>query len=263
MALIGVTGAHGSPGVTALAVALAHRLPEATGRTGLLLEADPDGGTIAARHELRGAPGLTALAGAARAGIVGADVIRFATPMASGLATIAGHPAAEQASAALRTAAANLAAALPQLVDHDVVVDLGRLRPGSPAQPLAAACDVLLLVCRPVVEQLVAIADRIGHLGSLAPLRLVLVGERPYSPAEVRRVLAVERISVIPDDRARVAADPAAMARGRRNPWTTALDRLVEQLVAQLEPEAAVDGDGPVEPPSEAPVEPVAVGGAR
>lgn len=243
MAVIGVSSAHGSPGATTLAVALAHRLGQQGDRAVLLLEADPDGGTIAARHQLAGAPGLTALAGAARTSIAGSDLLRYATPMHSGLAAIAGHPAAEQASAALRASAANVAEAVGSLEGVDVVIDLGRLRPGSPAQPLAQGCDALVLVCRPVADQLVAIADRLRTFERIAPLWLVLVGERPYRPSEVRRVLGVERIHVVSDAPRDVLRDPAAAGRGRRHRWAADVDRLTAALRDAQEADAPVGLD--------------------
>ena len=53
MALIGFTSAKGSPGVTTSALALTLCWHHATGRTALLVEADPAGGDIAAGY-LRG-----------------------------------------------------------------------------------------------------------------------------------------------------------------------------------------------------------------
>jgi len=242
MAMIGFASAHGSPGATALAVAVAHRLPDCTGRSAVLVEADPDGGTIAARHAMHGPSGFTALAGAARSAITEADVLRLAAPMSSGVLAFAGHPAGDQAHAALRTGAANLAPVLASMAQHDVVVDLGRLRPGSPAIPLAKACRAIVLVARPVLEQLVAAADRIETLGRLAPVRLVLVGDRPYGEAEVRRVLGVDQLTIVADDPVAVAADPAAAGR-RRSAWRRSVGQVTAELAHLLaDDESAADG---------------------
>ncbi len=232
MAMIGLTSAHGSPGTTSLAVALAHRLGQHTGRATLLLEADADGGTLAARHGLAGPPGLTALAGAARSGIRSEDIERFTTTMPSGVAVIAGHPSAEQTHVALRVAAAHLAPVLAELPGCDVLVDLGRLRPGSHAQPLAAACERLIVVVRPVLEQLVAVADRLAAYEQLAPVQLVLVGTRPYPIAEVRRALRIDDVAVIADDDRAVVADPAAARR--RGAWQRSVDDLAAALARPM-----------------------------
>ena len=246
MALIALASAHGSPGVTTLAVALAHRLPLVTGRAAVLIEADPDGGTIAARHSLGGPPALTALAGAARQGLEPAMVLRHTIPMASGVPVVTAHPAAEQSHAALRTAAGHLAAACAVLDDHDVIVDLGRLRPGTPARPFATAAAQLLVLAHPELDQLVAVADRVQALGELAPLHLVLVGDRPYGTAEVRRVLGVETVSVIADDAKAVRADPGAASR-RRSAWRASVDRLAAGLSESLAPGEPADDESETE----------------
>ncbi|MEZ5219638.1 MAG: hypothetical protein R2705_23210 [Ilumatobacteraceae bacterium] len=111
MSSIGVVGLAGSPGVTTLAVALAHRLPAATDRPALLVEADPDGGVLGVRHGLGASTGLTKLASAARAGIAAAAIDEFASTMASGVPAIVAPVAAEQVHAALRAAGTHLARA--------------------------------------------------------------------------------------------------------------------------------------------------------
>ena len=243
MAVIGVTSAHGSPGATTLAVALAHRLSDCTGRPTLLIEADADGGTIAVRHQLDGPAGLTALAGAARSGLTAAELERFVVELASGVPVLAAHPAAEHAHATLRTAAAPLAEVLRGELDRDVIVDLGRLRPGAPSRALAAVCTVLLVVARSEREQLVAVADRLAAYSELAPLRLVLVGDHPYSRREVQRVLQLDAVSVVVDDAAAVRADPSAAGRRRRDAWARSVTTLAATL-SDTTPDAGAPDDG-------------------
>jgi hypothetical protein len=254
MTIIGLTSAHGAPGVTTLAVALAHHLPAITGRSSLLLEADADGGTLAVRHGLGSAAGMTALAGAARSGIGAADIARYTVEMSSGVPAIVGHPAAEQAHAALRVAAANLSRAIVELDEageHDIVVDLGRLRPGMPSQPLAAVCQVLLLVAHPVAEQLVAVADRLESFRALAPTRIVLIGDRPYGVAEVGRVLQTDAIHVVADDAAAVLADPAAASVRRRAAWPRSVAELAAAIARAGEPVDESVGESGGEPVDE------------
>lgn len=241
MAVIGIVAAHGSPGATTLAVALAHRLGVHRAEPPLLIEADPDGGVIAARHGLLGAAGLTALAGAARAGLQAGDLERFAVPMASGLPVIAAHPSPEQTHAAVRVVAGPLAAAIGGEPGPGIVIDLGRLRPGSPAEPLAAVCDELLVVVRPELDQVLAIADRLDTLGRFAALRVVVVGDRPYPPSEVRSALGVPAVAVIAADARAVTADPAAARR--RGRWQRSVDVLAGELVADGAAEATTSTD--------------------
>ncbi len=64
MSLIAVASAKGSPGATTLTLALGLARPPARGC--LIVEADPDGGSLAARLGLSYEPGLVELAAAAR-----------------------------------------------------------------------------------------------------------------------------------------------------------------------------------------------------
>lgn len=245
MALIGFTSVHGAPGASTLALAVAHHWPVTADRPAILVEADGDGGVLAARHGLSLQPGLTELAGAARVGIDAGELGRYMQTMTSGVPVIVAHPAAEQTSAALRTAASHLATALVAHPDCDTIVDLGRLRPGTPATALANACETLIVVVRCVAEELVTVLSRLSALERIAPVELALVGQSPYPADEVRRASGIETIHLIPTDPAAVRNDPAA-AKGKRSPWTRAVRSLTEHLVAGVIAErdlnARVDG---------------------
>ncbi len=65
--LVCVTGAKGSPGATTLAAALASSVPTDTGRV-LLIDADPDGGNLAAVFGAGTNPGMVTLAAATGTG---------------------------------------------------------------------------------------------------------------------------------------------------------------------------------------------------
>ena len=57
MTVIAVGSVHGSPGATTLALDLARLCARSPGREVLLIEADPDGGCLAARLDLAVKPG--------------------------------------------------------------------------------------------------------------------------------------------------------------------------------------------------------------
>jgi len=198
VSLIAVGSLRGAPGVTTLAVALAtvwHR----RGRVPLILEADPDGGVLAARFGLGHHPSLTDLGVRARAGLQPDDLWEAAQSLPGGVPVVVAHPSADQCQAALRTVGSRLAAVLDDL-RHDVIADLGRLRPGTPSLALAEAADVVLLVLRPRLEDVAVAAQRITALNQGGRVRLVLVGERPYPAAEVAAALGVPVLGVIADD---------------------------------------------------------------
>jgi len=183
MTVVAVASLHGAPGVTTLVLDLAG-LARAGGAPPLVVEADPDGGRLAARLDLALAPGITELAGAARAGIAAPDLWRFAQRSREGWNVIVAHPAAEQVHAALRAAAHHIGASLRRL-DCDVFVDCGRLRPGSPAFALAACADHVVVVSENGVESAVSLAHRAPALASLQRVTHVITSSSPFAVEEI------------------------------------------------------------------------------
>jgi len=183
MTVIAVGSVHGSPGATTLALDLARLCARSPGREVLLIEADPDGGCLAARLDLAVKPGLTELAGAARVSISVDDLWTYAQPTDLGVAVIVAHPAAEQVQAALRAAVNHIGAALRDA--GMVIVDVGRLRPGSPALALAALADRTLIVSANSVEAVVSLHHRGQLLRGVGDPLVVLSAVRPYSADDV------------------------------------------------------------------------------
>jgi hypothetical protein len=233
VAAITLTSASGAPGVTTLAIATAHQLAPFTGRSPLVVEADPDGGVLATRHRLSLEPGLTELAGAARLGIDPADVVRYGQPLRSGVRVVVAHPSSERTTAALRASAGHISTALSSLIDLDTIIDIGRARPGSPALPLVEASSVCVLVVRPRADELVVLLHRIELLEQLAPLALVLVGSEPYGVAEVEESTGLSVLGVVPDDQGAVLADPAS-TRSRRSAWREGVEHVARRIAAEV-----------------------------
>lgn len=217
MAVIAVGSLRGSPGATLLALDLA-RFCEGDA---LLIEADPDGGCLAARLDLALRPGLTELAGAARVGIAATDLWRFAQPTDHGVAVVVAHPAAEPVQAALRAAVNHVGSSLGALGRH-VVIDVGRIRPGSPALGFAALADRLLIVSDNSAEAVVALTHRAQLLHGLADVMVVLTAAKPYGGDEIAATTGYAVWGVVPP------------ARGRRNVRHRA--RALRQLVAACAP---------------------------
>lgn len=225
-----------SPGVTTAVLACASVWPHEV----LLVEASEDGGAMAARFGLPVEPGLTTLAAASRHGVNGDGP---ATTLASHAQTLPGTGritallgpvSLEPAQALLRTAADRLAGLL-DAADRDVLVDAGRLPAAPLAGPLVASADRLLLVVRPRVEELTALAHRLPHLTGLGPApQVLLVGDRPYGPGEVADTLGVEVVGVLAHD---VDAADALGAVGTskrlgRSPLLRSATGIVDQLIA-------------------------------
>lgn len=198
MAVVAVGSLHGSPGTTLLALDFARFCDGEA----LLIEADPDGGCLAARLDLALKPGLTELAGAARVGIAADDLWRFAQPTDHGVAVIVAHPAAEQVQAALRAAVNHVSSSLGSLGRH-VVIDLGRLRPGSPALGFAALADHLLIASDNSAEAVVSLTHRAQLLHGLADSSVVLSAGKPYSVDEIATTTGQRVWGVLPPIRGR------------------------------------------------------------
>lgn len=234
MAVVAFTSLHGSPGATSLAVAVAHHWFNAAGRDAVLVEADIDGGVIAARHQLGLVPGLTELAGSARVGIAAEDVVAKAQRFASGVAVVPAHPSSERTQAALRASAAHLGQAFSRVDGYDVLIDAGRVRPGSPVLPMLEVVARIVVVVRPNAEGLVVAMNRLELLRGYAPLQVVAIGDRPYSASETASALGVGEVVVVPDDAAAVQQDPAAVGLRKRG-WTSAVKLLTGRIASAVD----------------------------
>jgi hypothetical protein len=231
---VAFAAARSSPGVTTAMLACASVWP---GRV-LLIEASEDGGALAARFALPVEPGLTTLAAASRhttngdrpSGLLSEHVQPL--PGTDRIAALIGPTSTEPAQALLRTAAGRLSGMLEQ-ADTDVLIDAGRLPAAPLAAPLLETADQLVLVVRPRVEELTALAQRLPLLTSLGPAPVVLlVGERPYGPDEVADTLGVPVVGVLAHDPG--AADALAAAGSDRRLARSALLRSATGIVDTL-----------------------------
>ena len=233
--LVAVASVKGSPMVTSFAVALAARWPTPGA---VLVEADPAGGDLAFRFGYRREPGLSDLATDTRLGgqepelsaytqrlPLGVDVV-FAPPDQKTRQDAHDHRRDDETGESVqvvRMVVRNCLGLLRRAAgERLVVVDVGRLGWDSPAMPLAAAADVLLLQSRPGLEAIDAVQVRRDRLlalpGMHASVRLVLAGKPPCPPEEIAKTVGLPLAGVIPEDR-RGAAVLAGRARAGRG-WT-------------------------------------------
>ena len=199
MALVVLGATRSSPGVTTAALALG-AVWQRGGRQALLVEADPDGGVLAARYGLGAHPNLTELAGRSRSGLRPTDAWDHAQVLPGGLGVVVAHPSADQTHAALRTGAARIGDHLSRVDGTDVLVDAGRLSPSSPALDLLSWASLIVVVLRPRLDEISALAQRLPALQELGEVGVVLVGKRPYGPSEVAANLGAEVLGVLADD---------------------------------------------------------------
>jgi hypothetical protein len=196
--IIALAGARGGPGVTTASLLLAAALPG-----GVLIEADPSGGVLAARYELGREPGLTTYLAEVRSAGPGGVDWRAHAQSAGGVPTIVG-PDRPEAAYALWAQAGDRAGLAVRSMGTTVVADLGRL--GS-LVPLGGCIDLVLLVVRGTREQLVTASHRVTALrGAASQVGAVVIGSGAYGPEEVRDALGVDVVASLPEDAAAATA---------------------------------------------------------
>jgi len=204
MAVICLTSASGSPGVTTTAVGLALCWP----RPVLLVEADPTGGSGILAGFLRGTtPYDAGLIELALSPLGAADALReVVRPLSPNVSLVAGTRTHAQGTA-LRDTWESLGVALSELEasGQDVIVDAGRLGLVGSPQPLLDAADVTLMVTRATLPSISAARSwaktvRQPATGWRHP-GLLLIGEgQPYRDTEVSKVLGMPVVADLPDD---------------------------------------------------------------
>lgn len=237
MSLVCFASFKGAPGTTLTALATAAAWPTADGRQKLLLEADADGATLALRYRLPTKPGLLSLAAAARHGLAPEQVWDHAQTLPGGLPVILGPEGPEQATEVLRSNGRELGQWLRSLHGIDVIADVGRLSLGSAAFELARSADAVLGVARPEAVQLQPAAQRMTALGPYGPrVGWVLIGEKPYSAADVTQAYGLPVVHVVADDRrgAALMESGANPKKLRRSTLVRSVTGLSEALAAWL-----------------------------
>ena len=196
MTVIAVTSARGAPGVTTTALVLTLAWP----RPVLLVEADVCGSSSIKAGHLRGEYdhqlSLINLALAHRSGGLNLDTLRGQTISLTadrGRLVLPGLATRAQAASLTESFWASLATLLKAVAGHgvDVIVDAGRLGMRHGPDPLLRTADLLAVVCRTGLDDLVAVranADQLPGTDADAVVErhgLVLVGDgRPHRASE-------------------------------------------------------------------------------
>jgi len=219
---------RGAPGVTTAVLATAAGWP--AGRRVRLVEADPAGGVLAVRYHLDPSRGIGSLAAARRT--THDPLEEHSQQLPGGVPVLSAPVAADHTTSSLTAVAGRLATLLAAVGEADVVVDGGRVWPGSPVWQLAAAADVLGVVIRPVPEEISAVYARRDTLSRVGPaVRVITVGSRPYPPDDIAATLQLP-VSTLADDSKAAAA---LAGRGRvRDLARTALVRSARDLADTL-----------------------------
>lgn len=253
--LIALASVKSSPGATTAALALAAAWRNAPRR--LLVEADPSGGDLGLRLGLPATAGLAGLAAAARHRHDPGLPWQHARELAGGTHLITAPAGAGQAAACVTALAAGSVPRELAAGPEPVLADCGRLDPGSPAIPLAAAAALTLLVVRPRVSELAHLEPRIRGLeqaGLTLALLLVPGGHRPppepeYPAGEITAALGVPVQAALPADPrtagllARHAGDPGPARRQPLLAGAGALAQALEKTLRQPQEDAPPHDD--------------------
>lgn len=204
MAVICLTSASGSPGVTTTAVGLAFCWP----RPVLVVEADPTGGSGILAGFLKGTtPYDAGIIELALSPLSAADALRdVVRPLSPAVSLVAGTRTHAQATA-LRDVWEPLGLALAELdaSGQDVIVDAGRLGLTGSPQPLLDSANATLLLTRanlPSISAARSWAETVRQpaTGWRHP-GLLLIGEgQPYRETEISKVLGMPVVGHLPDD---------------------------------------------------------------
>jgi hypothetical protein len=226
MTVVAVTGGQGAPGSTSTALALLLTWPLPPGRRVILIEGDPDGGTILAgalQGRVSAEYGLHQLGVAHRQGNLVDAFFRQLVDLSDGRRErllLPGLVDPAQASGLAYTwdAVSQLAAGLgSQQIPHDVIIDLGRRGTTGASAIVSRRADVVLPVVRGTLPSLAQARPRITSLrndldahgtGSDA-IGIVLIEQGRYPRQEIGRQLESPVLGLVPYDpeRARVLSD--------------------------------------------------------
>src|SRR5262245_26303281 len=266
MAYVAFASAKASPGVTTTVAALAATWPR--DRDLVIAELDPAGGDLGARFDLATEPGLVTLAAAGRRELDHSTFFGHTQPLppagrpkadadAAGPVrrVLVGPVAADQAGAALAALRGGLPGVLSSLT-ADVLVDCGRLDPGAAAHDVVTEADLLVVVARPVVAEVHHLAARLAALRPRAA-SLLLIGDRPYSVAEVADAVGASPLGTLPVDVRAAAAlnvGRSNAARAMRRSRLLRDARAVAEALARWLPARPIRPPGP--PPGPPPVPP-------
>jgi hypothetical protein len=251
VSVVALASAAGSPGVTTLGMGWI-TAAAADDAEWLLVEADPAGGAAAAYGGLRWDLGLVSLAAGTWGDIDGAVLGAHAQRLADGAAAVVGPANGQEATSALTALGRRLVDGVGRA--GNVVVDVGRLWPSSPALELARAADLVVVVVAQMAGSQfgtgAAVAKARGLLGWLSSEAMataaVVIGEEPYGRDELAAVLEARVLGVVPHDRR--AALAVGAGGGRRSGlarWYRSVAAGAEVLLGAPAPQGRAAGPDP------------------
>jgi hypothetical protein len=178
-----------------------------------VIEADPDGGRLAARHNWELRPGLAELAAHVRTPATSTlDPQSLRRTYRNDVSVVVAPPSAEQVIAALSIIAPHTRT-LDQVLGTDVIINVGRVRPNTPASDIVRAADTRLLISRTDLDDVVALVHRQPLLKELGEWKVLAAGGR-YKIDELAKAIEWPVIAdLLPSDRRSSAALKLTIAK--------------------------------------------------
>lgn len=208
MTIVAMASLRGAPGTTTAGLGLA--AVAATRQPALFIEADPAGGVLIGRcPSLEGTPTLEQLAFPEReaASLPFPALLERCMQRLGDLPVAVGPADPFRASASVAGHRSRWVSNILHL-DAVVIVDCGRLYPGSPAATIVRQSDVLVLVCAPDGSDVVTAREwamsQLELTGDRSMLRdppvLLTVGSGRYRPWRLARELGDQYLGALPHD---------------------------------------------------------------
>lgn len=196
--MVGVTSSRSSPGVSSLAVGLSWAFLRRS-IDALVIEADVSGGVLGQRFAMAPQPSLLTLAREASNGLTDELLGRHTVEhngtrfLLAPVDPVVAGTAVEQLGNLL-----NESRFRPPL---PTIVDLGRWSVAPQWKQMARAVDHLLLVTTPRLEDVQATRFTLSLCGELGiSVGLVVVGDAPFSPAEISETIGAPLAGAIAYD---------------------------------------------------------------
>jgi len=166
-----------------------------------VIEADPDGGRLAVRHNWDLRPSLADLDGPhGSTDASGTSLDSIAHRLRSGVKVVVAPPAMESVRSAIPTLVRRLADG--QLSSAgDVLIDVGVIRPDTPARDIIEGASRRIIVVRKDADELVALAHRRALLESMGNWLVLTAGGRLRADDVVGAIGWTVIADLLPNDR--------------------------------------------------------------
>ena len=204
MTIIAFTSVRGGPGATTTALACAALASERG--DAVFVEADPTGGVLLGRcASLDGARSLLQLAFPDRddRGRPATALVEAACQQLGDLSVVVAPANPNQAFEAVARSRSRWPQMLAEL-DMTVVVDCGRLFPGTPVTSILRVADVVVVVASPEAADVLAYlewaAGTDASVGALTPPMLVTVGPGRFGGSHLIRELGASYVGDVPHE---------------------------------------------------------------